>query len=47
MQASVWHGPAASKHEIMAQGRWKSAGMVADYTRFLPGHAERAAKWLG
>ena len=29
----------------MAQGRWKSAGMVADYTRAE--NAERAAKWLG
>ncbi len=28
-----------------AQGRWKSAGMVADYTRAE--NAERAAKWLG
>ena len=35
----------APTHEIMAQGRWKSAGMVADYTRNE--NAERAAKWLG
>ncbi len=35
----------APTHEIMAQGRWKSAGMVADYTRAE--NAERAAKWLG
>lgn len=28
----------APTHEIMAHGRWRSAGMVADYTR--------AAKWL-
>ena len=42
---SGWVGMAragAPTHEIMAQGRWKSAGMVADYTR-----AENAAKWLG
>ena len=32
----------APTHEIMAQGRWKSAGMVADYTRAE--NAERAAK---
>jgi len=35
----------APTHEIMAQGRWKSAGMVADYTRAE--NAERAAQWLG
>ena len=35
----------APTHEIMAQGRWQSAGMVADYTRAE--NAERAAKWLG
>ncbi|MDE0077358.1 MAG: tyrosine-type recombinase/integrase [Caldilineaceae bacterium] len=35
----------APTHEIMAQGRWRSAGMVADYTRNE--NAERAAKWLG
>ena len=35
----------APTHEIMAQGRWRSAGMVADYTRAE--NAERAAKWLG
>ena len=35
----------APTHEIMAQGRWKSAAMVADYTRNE--NAERAAKWLG
>ena len=45
---SGWVGMAragAPTHEIMAQGRWKSAGMVADYTRAE--NAERAAKWLG
>ena len=35
----------APTHEIMEQGRWRSTGMVADYTR--AGNAERAAKWLG
>ena len=35
----------APAHEIIAQGRWKSAGMVADYTRAET--AGRAAKWLG
>lgn len=35
-------GDGAPTHEIMAQGRWKSAGMVADDTR-----AENAAQWLG
>ena len=35
----------APTHEIMAQGRWRSAGMVADYTRAE--NAERTAKWLG
>ena len=35
----------APTHEIIAQGRWKSAGMVADYTRAET--AGRAAKWLG
>ena len=34
----------APTHEIMAQGRWKNAGMVADYTRAE--NAGRAAKWL-
>ena len=38
-------GRGAPTHEIMAQGRWKSAGMVADYTRAE--NADRAAKWLG
>lgn len=32
-------------HEIMAQGRWRSAGMVTAYT--WAENAERAAKWLG
>ena len=35
----------APTHEIMVQGRWRSAGMAADYTRAE--NAERAAKWLG
>ncbi len=35
----------APTHEIMAQGCWRSAGMVADYTRAE--HAEWATRWLG
>ena len=35
----------APTHEIMAQGRWKSAAMVEVYTRAE--EAGRAAKWLG
>ncbi len=35
----------ASTHEIIPQGRWESAGMVADYSRAE--NAERDAKWLG
>lgn len=27
------HGPAQLAHEIMAQGRWKTAGMVETYKR--------------
>ncbi len=34
----------APKHEIMAQGRWKTARMVEVYTRSE--EAGRAAKWL-
>jgi len=34
----------APTHEIMAQGRWKTARMVEVYTR--SGEAGRAAKWL-
>ena len=35
----------APTHEIMAQGRRRSAGMVAEFTRAE--NAERAPKWLG
>lgn len=34
----------APTHEIMAQGRWKTPGMVTSYTRSE--NAGRAAKWL-
>ena len=34
----------APTHEIMAQGRWKTAGMVEVYTRAE--EAGRAGKWL-
>ncbi|MDE0199202.1 MAG: hypothetical protein OXK78_13470, partial [Caldilineaceae bacterium] len=34
----------APTHEIMAQGRWKTARMVEVYTRSE--EAGRAAKWL-
>ena len=35
----------APTHEIMAQGRWKTAGMVETYTREEE-EAGRAARWL-